>query len=161
MYFWKHTISLGTIIPCVSDHFWRCIFHMWGPGPNSWPRLWQKKKKRKWQHGMNEAEWGAYLAPLSIEASPLLCFLDNVAQLLVGQLHILRQEIHPFFGCQPLKDVKHTAIVVKSGRHGVKWVAGSVLWEQVWCVLIDVKIISSLKPKQRQTLPCVRYVNQN
>lgn len=56
----------------------------------------------------------AYLAPLPIEASPLLRLLDDVAQLLVGQLQVLRQEVGPLLGRQPLKDVQHAAIVVES-----------------------------------------------
>lgn len=62
----------------------------------------------------------AYLAPLPIEASPLLCLLDNVAQLLIGQLQVLRQEVCPLFGCEPLEDIQHATIIVESVRCGVR-----------------------------------------
>lgn len=66
------------------------------------------------------AWWDAYLAPLPIEASPLLRLLDNVAQFLIGQLQVLRQEVGPLLGCEPLKDIQHAATVVESGRCGVR-----------------------------------------
>lgn len=50
-------------------------------------------------HQWFEVKSIAYLAPLPIKASPLLCLLDNVAQFLIGQLHILRKEVHALFGC--------------------------------------------------------------
>lgn len=62
--------------------------------------------------------WDAYLASLPIKASPLLRLLDNIAQLLIGQLQVLRQEVRPLLGCEPLKDVQHATIVVESGRWG-------------------------------------------
>lgn len=62
----------------------------------------------------------AYLAPLPIEASPLLRLLDDVAQLLIGQLQVLRQEVRPLSGCEPLEDVQHATVVVESGRCGVR-----------------------------------------
>lgn len=60
----------------------------------------------------------SYLAPLAAEASPLLCLLDNVAQLLNGQLQVVRQEVGPVLGREPLEDVQHAAVVVESGRCG-------------------------------------------
>lgn len=62
----------------------------------------------------------AYLAPLPIKAPPLLCFLDNVAQLLIGQFQVLRQEVGPLLGCEPLKDIQHASTVVESGRYNVR-----------------------------------------
>ncbi len=64
--------------------------------------------------------WDAYLTPLPIEASPLLRLLDNVAQFLIGQLQVLRQEVRPLLGCEPLKDVQHATVVVESARCGVR-----------------------------------------
>lgn len=61
-----------------------------------------------------------YLAPLPIEASPLLRLLYNVAQFLIGQLQVLRQKVCTLLGCEPLKDIQHAATIVESRRCGVK-----------------------------------------
>lgn len=67
------------------------------------------------------ASWRhVYLASFPTEASPLLGLLDNVAQLLIGQFQVLRQEVGALLGCEPLKDVQHTTVVVESGRCGVR-----------------------------------------
>ena len=63
---------------------------------------------------------GSYLTPLAVESSPLLRFLDNVAQLLIGQLQVPRQEVVSLPGTEALKGVQHTAVVVESGRRGGK-----------------------------------------
>lgn len=62
----------------------------------------------------------AHLAPLTIEAPPLLGLLHNVVKFLIGQLQVLRQEVRPLFGREPLKDVQHTPVVVESRRCGVR-----------------------------------------
>lgn len=62
----------------------------------------------------------AYLAPLPIKASPLLRLLDDVAQFLIGQFQVLRQEVRPLLGCDPLKDIQHTTTIVESGRCGMR-----------------------------------------
>ena len=59
---------------------------------------------------------GFYLTPLALESSPLLRLLDNVAQLLIGQLQVPRQEVVSLPGTEALKGVQHAAVVMESGR---------------------------------------------
>lgn len=61
-----------------------------------------------------------YLASLPIQASPLLCFLHNVAQFLDGHFQVLWKEIIALFGCEPLKDIQHATIIVESVRRGAR-----------------------------------------
>lgn len=61
-----------------------------------------------------------HLAPLPAEASPLLRLPDDVAQLPIGQLQVVRQEVGPVLGREPLEDVQHAAVVVESERCGAR-----------------------------------------
>lgn len=124
-----------TVVPLLYTHqsnrlvsvtFWLIL----SLGKHPLAQLISKGLRRRSLSGETEESavwWDAYLASLPIEASPLLRFLDNVAQFLIGQLQVLRQEVRPLLGCEPLKDVQHATAVVESARCGVrerKWGRG-------------------------------------